>query len=226
MAPRRTGVPREVIRWLQSLDLSFCPKNFRRDVSNGFITAEIFSWYFPEDISFHSYENGTSLATKLGNWSQLEKFFLKRNLNISKELIDGTIHCKPGAAELFLQDIYVMLTNKRIKCVQDNEVDFTDSCYQEGLPMVARSTASKAVKSNITLSEILSEPDLIVNKQKVQALMELHVQHRQQERSVNPERFNVKPSIAERAVRLPPPSDILEPTTGQAAGFGACPIIY
>uniref|UniRef100_A0A8C5PV91 Spermatogenesis-associated protein 4 n=1 Tax=Leptobrachium leishanense TaxID=445787 RepID=A0A8C5PV91_9ANUR len=179
MAPRRTGVPREVIRWLQSLDLSFCPKNFRRDVSNGFITAEIFSWYFPEDISFHSYENGTSLSTKLGNWSQLEKFFLKRNLNISKELIDGTIHCKPA-----LQ--FLMMIYDQIKCVQDNEVDFTDSCYQEGLPMVARSTASKAVKSNITLSEILSEPDLIVNKQKVQALMELHVQHRQQERSVNP----------------------------------------
>ncbi|XP_063316082.1 spermatogenesis-associated protein 4 [Pelobates fuscus] len=209
-APRRTGVPREVIRWLQSLDLSFCPKNFRRDLCNGYIAAEIFYWYYPEDITLHSYENGTSLATKLSNWSQLEKFLLKRSLNISKELIDGTMHCKPGAAELILQDIYVMLTNKRIKTVQDNEVDFTDWYYQEGLPMVARSTATKSVKSNITLSEILAEPDLNINKQKIQALMELHVQHRQQERILDPKRFNVKPTMGERAIRLPPSSEQTE----------------
>ncbi|MEE6524000.1 hypothetical protein FKM82_023183, partial [Ascaphus truei] len=72
-APRQTGVPREVLRWLQSLDLSFSPKHFRRDITNGYITAEIFYWYFPEDIKLHSYDNGTSLATKLSNWSQLEK---------------------------------------------------------------------------------------------------------------------------------------------------------
>ncbi|XP_073462770.1 spermatogenesis-associated protein 4 [Aquarana catesbeiana] len=206
-APRRTGVPRDVLRWLQSLDLSFSPKNFRRDFSNGFITAEIFYWYYPEDIQLHSFDNGTSLATKLGNWSQLEKFFLKRNLNLSKELIDGTIHCKPGAAELLLQDIYVMLTNKRIKILRDNEVDFTDRNYQHKLPMVARSTATKAVKSNITLSETLAEPDIIINQQKVQAVIDLHLLQRQQERIDDPRRFNVKPSVGELALRIPPPPD-------------------
>ncbi|KAM5192328.1 spermatogenesis-associated protein 4 [Mantella aurantiaca] len=206
-APRRTGVPRDVLRWLQSLDLSFSPKNFRRDISNGYITAEIFYWYFPEDIQLHSFDNGTSLATKLGNWSQLEKFFLKRKLNISKELIDGTIHCKPGAAEIFVQEIYVMLTNRRIKTVQDDEVDFTDRHYQDKLPMVARSTATKAVKSNITLSETLAVPDIMVNKQKVQAVIDLRLLQRQQERVDDPKRFNVKPSLGERALRLPPPPD-------------------
>ncbi|XP_075466208.1 spermatogenesis-associated protein 4 [Ascaphus truei] len=82
-APRQTGVPREVLRWLQSLDLSFSPKHFRRDITNGYITAEIFYWYFPEDIKLHSYDNGTSLATKLSNWSQLEKFTLKEFGNLS-----------------------------------------------------------------------------------------------------------------------------------------------
>ncbi|KAM4807676.1 spermatogenesis-associated protein 4 [Rhinophrynus dorsalis] len=204
-APRKTGVPRDVLRWLQSLDLSFYPRNIRRDISNGYIIAEIFSWYFPEDIQLHSYDNGTSLATKLSNWSQLEKFFLKRNLAISKELTDGTIHCKPGAAEILVQDIYVMLTNRRIKSIQDNQVDFTDHHYQEMLPMVARSTATKAVKSNITLTELLAEPDVNINKQKVQSLIDLHLQQRQQERIDDPKRFNVKPSLGERAIRLPPP---------------------
>ncbi|XP_075045595.1 spermatogenesis-associated protein 4 [Mixophyes fleayi] len=205
--PRRTGVPRDVLRWLQSLDLSFSPKNFRRDFSNGYITAEIMYWYYPEDIQLHSFGNGTSLATKLGNWSQLEKFFMKRKLNVSKELIDGTIHCKPGAAEILLQEIYVMLTNRRVRTIQDSEVDFTDRHYQEKLPMVARSTAIKAVKNNITLSEILAEPDIIVNKQKVQAVIDLHLHQRQQERIDDPKRFNVKPSLGERAIRLPPPPD-------------------
>ncbi|KAG8453810.1 hypothetical protein GDO86_000439 [Hymenochirus boettgeri] len=208
--PRKTGLPREVLKWLQSLDLSFSPKNFRRDFSNGYLIAEIFYWYFPNDIQLHSYENGTSLANKLSNWSQLEKFFMKKNLNVSKALIDGTIHCKPGAAELLIQDIYVMLTNRRIKIVHDNEVDFTDSHYQKKLPMVARSTATKTVKSNVTLTELLAEPDIIINKQKVQALMDLHIQQRQQERIEDPKRFNVKPSLGELAVRIPP----LENKTG------------
>ncbi|KAM8939448.1 spermatogenesis-associated protein 4 [Pelodytes ibericus] len=220
-APRRTGVPREVLRWLQSLDLSFSPKNFRRDFSNGYIAAEIFYWYFPEDIQLHSYGNGTSLATKLSNWSQLEKFFMKRDLNIPKELLDGTVHCKPGAAELLLQQIYVMLTNKRIKTVQDNEVDFTDWHYQEKLPMVARSTATKAVKSNIKLTEVLAEPDLAVNKQKVQALMELHEYQRLQERIIDPKRFNVKPTLGERALRLPPPSEKAEESDNLSKRFNS-----
>ncbi|XP_068125190.1 spermatogenesis-associated protein 4 [Hyperolius riggenbachi] len=215
-APRRSGVPREVLRWLQSLDLSFSPKHFRRDFSNGYITAEIFYWYYPEDIQLHSFDNGTSLATKLGNWSQLEKFFSKRKLSISKELIDGTIHCKPGAAEILLQEIYVMLTNKRIKTVQDNEVDFTDQNYQDRLPMVARSTATKAVKSNITLSETLAEPDIIVNQQKVQAVIDLHLLQRKQERLDDPKRFNVRPSVGERAIRLMPPSEHTESESRQS----------
>ncbi|XP_077135653.1 spermatogenesis-associated protein 4 [Ranitomeya variabilis] len=205
--PKKSGAPRDVLKWLQSLDLSFSPKNFRRDLSNGYTTAEIFSWYYPDDIQMHSFDNGTSLPAKLGNWSLIEKFFMKKKLNVSKELIDGTIHCKPGAAEILVQEIYVMLTHRRVKTIQDNEVDFTDRHYQDGLPMVARSTATKAVKSNITLSEILAEPDNDVNKQKVQAVLDIHLQQRQQDRIADPKRFNVKQSLGERAIRLMPSSN-------------------
>ncbi|KAJ1215721.1 hypothetical protein NDU88_003329 [Pleurodeles waltl] len=206
--PRRTGLPREVLRWLQSLDLTFPVKNVRRDFSNGLIVAEIFFWYFQEDIQMHSYENGNSIENKLSNWSQLERFFMKRNLNISRELIDGTIHCKPGAAEMLLQTIYVTLTNRRIKTIHQEEIDFTDRPYQEILPMVARSTATKAVKNNITLSEMLIEPDVVVNKQKMQTIVNIHLQQRKQERTEDPKRFNVKPTLGELAVRQPPPPSV------------------
>ncbi|XP_074807293.1 spermatogenesis-associated protein 4 isoform X2 [Natator depressus] len=132
----------------------------------------------------------------------MRMFFSRRKLKPVQELIDGTIHCKPGAAEILVQDIYSMLTNGRIKNIQD-EVDFTDHYYQEQLPMVARSTASKAIKNNIKLTEIMIEPNINKNRQKVNAIINMHLQQRLVEREENPKRFNIKPSLAERAVRHP-----------------------
>ncbi|XP_054846173.1 spermatogenesis-associated protein 4 [Eublepharis macularius] len=200
---RRTGLPRAVLRWLQSLDLTVSPRHFCRDFSNGYLIAEIFSWYYPEDIQMHSFQNGTSLAVKLSNWSQLGKFFAKRNLKPIRELIDGTIHCKPGAAEIFVQDIYTMLTNRRIKHIQDEEIDFSDHLYQDKLPMVARSTASRAIKTNIKLTEIMVEPNINKNRQKVNAIINMHLQRRLLEREQHPERFNIKPTLGARAIRRP-----------------------
>ncbi|XP_013910740.1 PREDICTED: spermatogenesis-associated protein 4 [Thamnophis sirtalis] len=198
--PGRTGLPLIVLRWLQSLDLTFSPRNFRRDFSNGYLIAEIFSRYFPEDIHMHSFVNGTSLSIKLSNWAMLEKFFTKRNLKPVRELIDGTIHCKPGAAEIFVQDIYTMLTNSRIKHIQDEQIDFTDRMYQDNLPLVARSTASRAIKNNIGLTEIMAEPDIYKNEQKINAILDIHRQRRLIEREQHPSRFGIKPTPRQLAI--------------------------
>uniref|UniRef100_A0A673GAL2 Spermatogenesis-associated protein 4-like n=1 Tax=Sinocyclocheilus rhinocerous TaxID=307959 RepID=A0A673GAL2_9TELE len=195
-SPKKAGLPREVLKWLQSLELSFFPKNVRRDLSNGYLVAEIFSWYFPRDFHMHSYDNGASLAAKQSNC--LIKIYLM------KEVIDGTIHCKPGAAELLVQEIYTFLTNRRIQTIQKVEQGFTDKAYQDQLPMVARATASVAIKSNLSLSEVIAEPNIISNQRKVLAIIHRHIEQRKEERTQDPKRFNVKPTLGEQAVRLPP----------------------
>ncbi|XP_002735132.1 spermatogenesis-associated protein 4-like [Saccoglossus kowalevskii] len=205
-------LPREVLKWLQSLDLSFPVRNVRRDFSNGFLIAEIFSWYFQQDIQMHSYDNGKSLPTKLGNWSQLERFFKREGLDIPHELVDGTIHCKPDAAELLVQLIYTKLTNRTIKRVQlDHEIDFTDRAYQVKLPLHARSTASQSVKNNLKITEFSTEPNLITCQQKAQNIIDRHIQHRREERYEEPERFDMKPTLGQMSPRkVPPPTNYSE----------------
>ncbi|XP_066505931.1 spermatogenesis-associated protein 4 isoform X2 [Hoplias malabaricus] len=227
--PKRTGLPREIFKWLQSLDLSFSPKNIRRDFSNGYLVAEIFSRFYPEDFPMHSYGNGASLATKQGNWSQIERVLTKKHLSLKKEAIEGTIHCKPAAAEALVQEIYTLMTNRRIRTLQEGALDFTDQSYQDQLPIVARATASKAIKNNLRLSEEMAEPNITANQQKVQTIIHRHVERRKEERNLDPKRFGVKPTLGEQAVRLPPTSvqndtELYNKTS--SASSGTIPLLY
>jgi len=90
--------------------------------------AEILSWYYPQDIQLHTISNGASVQSKLGNWQQIDKVcfqiltvamlsvcqqvITKHNLNIGKDVTDGVIHNKPGAAITLVEQLYVILTNR------------------------------------------------------------------------------------------------------------------
>ncbi|RDD39199.1 Spermatogenesis-associated protein 4 [Trichoplax sp. H2] len=191
-----SGLAREVIKWLQSLDLSVSVKYPKRDFANGFLVAEIFSWYFPQEIHMHSYYNAPSLPKKIGNWSQLERLFKKHGIDIPKVLIDGTMHSKPGAAILLVERVYTILTNRAVKRTPvKHELDFSDNGYQSELPPHARSTASQALKNNLAITEFDTDPDQIFRMQKAQSILNNHIENRRKEREENPERFGIRPSI-------------------------------
>lgn len=201
-----SGLPREVLKWIQSLDLTWQLKTPKWDLTNGYLVAEIFSWYFPQEIQMHMYNNGTSLDSKLRNWSLLKNFINRNKLDIPEDYIEGTIHCKEGAGPLLIEKIYETLTNRQIRKVPNEDLDFTDRAYQEKLPSHARSTASKAVKNNLRTTELMADENLILGQQKAQHIINKHIEHRQQERVDNPNRFDKKPTLGELAIRRAPPS--------------------
>lgn len=199
-----SGLPREVLKWIQSLDLTWQVKTPKWDITNGYLIAEIFSWYFPQDIQMHSYNNGRSLDSKQKNWDLLKNFIKHHKLDIAADVIEGTIHCKEGAAALLLERMYEILTNRIVrKLPPEFEPDFTDRGYQNKLPMHARSTATQAVKNNLRITEIQADSSLILNSQKAQKIINDHIDNRRLERQERPDRFNIKPSVGESSFRHP-----------------------
>lgn len=210
------SLPRDVMKWLQSLDLTVLVRNPRRDLSNGYVVAEIFSWYYPQEISMHTFSNGLSLDAKLKNWDVLKRFVKKHEMNVPLELIENTMHMKPDAAELLIQIIYNRVTNRIIKSIPpDHEIDFSDWYYQKALPYHARSTAAKAVCNNIKFTELVTDPNELLKQHKAQTIVNNHIEHRLKERADKPHRFDIEPSLGEKCVRRPgkPPKETDAPKT-------------
>uniref|UniRef100_A0A3Q3W112 Spermatogenesis-associated protein 4 n=1 Tax=Mola mola TaxID=94237 RepID=A0A3Q3W112_MOLML len=201
-SPKRTGLPREVVKWLQNLNLPFYPMNVRRDFSNGYLVAEIFSRYYPH-FPMHSFDNGTSLSAKQRNWSQIEKSLQKINLRLMREVIDGTIHCKPGAAEQLVQTVYTILTNRRD--AQGPESGCTDQEHQPILPTLANSysTASKANKINPRITQNTAEPGVNTNQRKAEVILHQHPEHKVVRRLLYPGCFKAKPTLGRPAAKNP-----------------------
>mmetsp|Transcript_6382 Transcript_6382/g.10909 ORF Transcript_6382/g.10909 Transcript_6382/m.10909 type:complete len:210 (-) Transcript_6382:790-1419(-) len=115
-----TGVPdvpalhRDVYKWIQGLDLSHALKSVRRDISNGFLVAEIFSRHFPNDIQMHGFANATSSHYKRDNWNQLQRFCIKQGIDLPSDLVEGTAAGLHGAGIGLLEHLYTLFTGKKV----------------------------------------------------------------------------------------------------------------
>uniref|UniRef100_A0A7R9YU19 Calponin-homology (CH) domain-containing protein n=1 Tax=Chlamydomonas euryale TaxID=1486919 RepID=A0A7R9YU19_9CHLO len=100
------SLPRELLKWTLSLDLSYPIKNPRRDLCNGFVFAEMLSRYYPGDVQMHSFENVTSNERKKSNWELLTKLFKRKRIPVEKALVDRVVAADGDAAVELLQTIY------------------------------------------------------------------------------------------------------------------------
>ncbi|ESL09157.1 hypothetical protein TRSC58_03129 [Trypanosoma rangeli SC58] len=97
---------REIIKWLQSLDLSYQVRHPRQDLSNGFTLAEIASRY-DRRIAMHSYVPGCSTECKRRNWKVLLGELKRLGCtSVTAEMAEATIQGKPDVALMVLDCFY------------------------------------------------------------------------------------------------------------------------
>ena len=113
------SLPREVLKWIQSLDLTYSVKNVKKDFNNGFLVAQILSRYYPvtndqmsnyKAIQMHMIDNGFSMERRRDNWKQ----FLSKITEITTRIEDVDILVKNENGEilLFIISLYQKLTKK------------------------------------------------------------------------------------------------------------------
>lgn len=53
---------REILRFLQGLNLTHSVRDVRRDFANGYLVAQICQRHYPGDFQLHSFDNGLSMV--------------------------------------------------------------------------------------------------------------------------------------------------------------------
>ena len=102
---------RELLRWIEKHELSYRISNFKHDLSNGFLIAEIISNY-DKTLNMNAFYQSQELAKVRQNWEILYRF-LSPKMPLTQIKINQIIFLEPDAAESFLLDLYVLFTGKK-----------------------------------------------------------------------------------------------------------------
>ena len=180
------GLSREVLRWLQSLDLAYSVRNVSRDFATGFLVAEILSRY-DSSIHMHSYDNGCNIVKRKDNWRSLCKFFNRADIPYTDDEIGRIIHYEKAATVNFVNRLYTLLTQRRVKPppTRKNVVP---------PPAFAKDTASLALKQRLRDPEMSEVLDLKTQEAELRKRLQEHEDGLRQERKDDPERFMPKRS--------------------------------
>ena len=101
--PANSNLPREVLKWIQSLDLAYSVKNVRRDFANGFLVTRSCLGTIPGTLAC-SFDNGDAAMKKKDNWAQLLRLFRKLGQpHLITEKEANLVAClEEGAAEILV----------------------------------------------------------------------------------------------------------------------------
>ncbi|ETW39617.1 hypothetical protein PFNF135_05647 [Plasmodium falciparum NF135/5.C10] len=136
-------LPREVIKWLHHLNISYSLRNIK-SASNGIIIAEILNIYIPQSIHMNSLENGFSKEIKRKNWIIIKKVLTHLNIHYDETAIINSE--KNEIVKLFIQ-LYEYFNEDKAKyeCIQTNEEE-----NKKYIPSFSRSTITQKIReSNI-----------------------------------------------------------------------------
>lgn len=114
--------PREIIKWLQSMDLTVSFSNIRRDLANGYIYAEVISKYHPGTVPMHTFENSHKTFYREDNWKQLSLIFNKLKFNFQPQEYNKVRNYDMDQTIEFTGKLYTKLTNRLIELKKRNTV--------------------------------------------------------------------------------------------------------
>eukprot|EP01029_Cantina_marsupialis_P029160 TRINITY_DN779889_c0_g1_i1.p1 TRINITY_DN779889_c0_g1~~TRINITY_DN779889_c0_g1_i1.p1 ORF type:complete len:780 (+),score=232.23 TRINITY_DN779889_c0_g1_i1:130-2469(+) len=186
MAAKPT-ISREVLKWIQSLDLSYAVKNQKRDFANGFLVAEMFSRYYDKYIQMHSFDNGTSMRIRKDNWEQIKRFIKKRGLDLGPENeieheIAGVIHAEIEFVVAFLHRMYGFLTGRKVQAPPAMSPKPASPAYQ-------KPTAAQKMKDTLRRPDVAHIQDTMSRELKLRDALNEHQQDLQQNKMADPSRY-------------------------------------
>ncbi|KPA82682.1 hypothetical protein ABB37_02507 [Leptomonas pyrrhocoris] len=143
---------REVIKWLQSLELSDAVQNPKRDLATGHAAAEIVSRYSgTKYVNLQLLPNGASAATKRDIWLQVYNALQKLNCqSVTPQLIDAVLRREPNAALTVLECLYEHFTSHTLPMRGLDAVGTSRNAYVQ--PTNAASTAKLLAVANTGVS--------------------------------------------------------------------------
>jgi hypothetical protein len=191
------NLPREVLKWIQSLDLSCSVKNVKRDFSNGFLVAEIIQRYYTKEISTHSYDNGMSAKGKRDNWAQLMKIF--RKIGLSDVITENEAHwiatLEDGVACMFICKLYEALTKRKVTTVIKKPTVGREPGY-------SKDTSLAKVRKALAHNDLGEDSDIHTVSRVISEVVMEHERSLHEDRISDPERYSGA-SISQKSSLIP-----------------------
>jgi hypothetical protein len=109
--PAPPHLPREVLLWLQGLDLSTSLRDPSRELADGVLAAEVVARHFPALVHLHAFSPAAALDARRANWGLLARLMARGGLELglSPAGVEAVVRGAPGAGAGVLTLLYRVL---------------------------------------------------------------------------------------------------------------------
>ena len=115
--------PRALIKWLEKFNLTYKITNFARDLSNGYLVAEILCRKMKK-VDINYFYNEQSLEKKFHNWEKIRFLLDLLKVENDQQMVNDIIFMQKDAALIFLIKLHKAMTHKEITWNFPAKVEF------------------------------------------------------------------------------------------------------